>query len=44
MLEEAIEKIRKYIVVAGGDRQVTIFNLEEKLVPSLYDVEPLKEK
>jgi len=44
MLEEALEKIRKYIVVAEGDRQVTIIDLQEKLVPNLYDIEPVKEK
>ena len=42
MLEEAIGKIRKYIVVAEGDTQVTIIDLQEKLVPSLYDIEPVK--
>jgi regulator of protease activity HflC (stomatin/prohibitin superfamily) len=42
MLEEALEKIRKYIVVAEGDKQVTIIDLQEKLVPSLYDIEPVK--
>jgi regulator of protease activity HflC (stomatin/prohibitin superfamily) len=44
MLEEALEKIRKYIVVAEGDKQVTIIDLQEKLVPSLYDIGPAKEK
>jgi membrane protease subunit HflK len=44
MLEEALEKIRKYIVVAEGDKQVTIIDLQEKLVPSLYDIEPVKER
>ncbi len=42
MLEEALEKIRKYIIVAETDRQVTIIDLQEKLVPSLYDIEPVK--
>ena len=40
MLEEALEKIRKYIVVAQGDTQVTIVDLQEKLMPSLYDITP----
>jgi len=44
MLEEALEKIRKYIVVAEGDKQVTIIDLQEKLVPSLYDIGPVKEQ
>jgi regulator of protease activity HflC (stomatin/prohibitin superfamily) len=44
MLEEALEKIRKYIVVAQGDTQVTIIDLQEKLVPSLYDIEPAEKK
>lgn len=44
MMEEALEKIRKYIVVAQGDTQVTIIDLQEKLVPSLYDIEPVKER
>lgn len=44
MLEEALEKIRKYVVVAEGDRQVTIIDLQEKLMPSLYDIEPLQGK
>lgn len=44
MLEEALQKIRKYIVVAEGDKQVTVIDLQEKLVPSLYDIEPVKEK
>jgi membrane protease subunit HflK len=40
MLEEALEKIRKYIVVAQGNTQVTIVDLQEKLMPSLYDITP----
>ncbi|MCD4831958.1 MAG: hypothetical protein K8R02_09185 [Anaerohalosphaeraceae bacterium] len=39
MLEEAIGNIRKYIVATEGDTQVTIIDLQEKLVPSLYDIE-----
>lgn len=42
MLEESLAKIRKYIVVADGDSQVTIVDLQEKLMPSLYDIEPVK--
>jgi membrane protease subunit HflK len=42
MLEESLEKIRKYIVVPQGDSQVTIIDLQEKLVPSLYDIETPK--
>jgi membrane protease subunit HflK len=44
MLEESLEKIRKYIVVADGDTQVTIIDLQEKQVPSLYDIEPVQGK
>ncbi|MFA6187003.1 MAG: SPFH domain-containing protein [Phycisphaerae bacterium] len=42
MLEESLAKIRKYIVVADGDKQVTVVDLQEKLMPSLYDIEPVK--
>ncbi len=42
MLEESLEKIRKYIVVAEGDSQVTIIDLQEKLMPNLYDIEPVQ--
>ncbi|MFA5291755.1 MAG: SPFH domain-containing protein [Phycisphaerae bacterium] len=42
MLEESLEKIRKYIVVSDSDTEVTIVDLQEKLVPSLYDIEPIK--
>jgi len=39
MLEEALAKIRKYVVVAeGDDAQVYIIDLQEKLTPSLYDL------
>ena len=37
-----MEKIRKYIVVSDSDTAVTIIDLQEKLVPSLYDIEPVK--
>ena len=42
MLEETLAKIRKYIVVADGDSQVTTVDLQEKLMPNLYDIEPVK--
>ena len=39
MLEEALAKIRKYVVVAeGDDMQVYIIDLQEQLTPSLYDM------
>jgi len=39
MLEEALEKVRKYVVVAEGeDMQVYIIDLQEQLTPSLYDL------
>ncbi|MBN2511808.1 MAG: hypothetical protein JXB18_02610 [Sedimentisphaerales bacterium] len=40
MLEETLEKIRKYVVVADTkDTQVYIVDLQEKLTPSLYDMD-----
>ena len=42
MLEETLDKIRKFIVVSDSDTEVTIVDLQEKLVPSLYDTEPAK--
>jgi membrane protease subunit HflK len=40
MLEEALEKIRKYVVVADSDdEQIFIIDLKEKLTPSLYDLD-----
>ena len=42
MLEESLEKIRKYIIISGSDTEVIIVDLQEKLVPSLYDIEPVK--
>jgi regulator of protease activity HflC (stomatin/prohibitin superfamily) len=40
MLEEALETIRKFVVVADSeDAQVFIVDLQEKLMPSLYDLE-----
>jgi len=47
MLEETLEKIRKYVIVADSDdEQVFIIDLKEKLTPSLYDldIESLGEK
>ncbi len=39
MLEEALAKVRKYVVVAGDeDTQVYIIDLQESLTPSLYDM------
>jgi len=39
MLERALEKVRKYVVVAqGDDAQVYIIDLQEQLTPSLYDL------
>jgi len=39
MLEEALENIRKFVVVADeNDTQIFIVDLEEKLTPSLYDL------
>jgi len=38
--EESLEKARKYVVVADpNDTQISIFNFEEKLTPSIYDLE-----
>jgi len=39
MLEQALSKIRKYIVVADqDDMQVTIIDLQEKLTPNIYEM------
>jgi regulator of protease activity HflC (stomatin/prohibitin superfamily) len=41
MLEESLDKVRKYIIVADPkDTQVYIVDLQEKLTPSLYDMDP----
>jgi len=38
--ETSLEKVRKYVVVADpNDMQVFIINLEDKLTPSIYDLE-----
>lgn len=40
MLEDSLAKVRKYIVVADTkDTQVYIVDLQEKLTPSLYDMD-----
>ncbi|MHC4761963.1 MAG: protease modulator HflK [Planctomycetota bacterium] len=44
VLEEALDKIRKYVVVADmNDTQVFIIDLKEKLTPDLYDLVGLEE-
>jgi len=42
MLEETLDKIRKFVIVSDSDSEVTIVDLQEKLVPSLYEAEPGK--
>lgn len=43
-LEEALDGIRKYVVVAEpNDTQVTIIDLQEKLSPSLYELSGIQE-
>jgi membrane protease subunit HflK len=43
-MEAALENIRKYIVVADqNDTQVFIFDAQEKLTPSLYELSGLEE-
>jgi len=42
--EEALEKIRKFVVVADtNDTQVFMVDVQEKLTPSLYDISGLQE-
>ncbi|MGA1979285.1 MAG: SPFH domain-containing protein [Sedimentisphaerales bacterium] len=44
VLEEALDNIRKYVVVADqNDTQVFIFDAQEKLTPSLYELTGLQE-
>ena len=44
VFEEGLEKIRKFIFVAGpNDKQVFIIDLQEKLTPGLYDLGGLEE-
>ncbi len=45
MLEEALENVRKFVVVADkDDMQVFIVDVQEKLTPSLYELSGLEEK
>jgi regulator of protease activity HflC (stomatin/prohibitin superfamily) len=45
MLEEALDGVRKYVVVADqNDTQVTIIDLQEKQSPSIYDSGVIEEK
>jgi membrane protease subunit HflK len=45
VLEEGLQKIRKYVVVADtNDRQVYIVDLQEKLTPSLYELGGFEER
>ncbi len=42
--EQALQKIRKYVVVADpNDTQIFIFDAKEKLTPSLYDISGFEE-
>ncbi len=44
VLEEALENIRKFVVVADkDDNQVFIVDVQEKLTPGLYDISGLQE-
>jgi len=44
MLEEALDGVRKYVVVADqDDTQVTIIDLQENLAPSIYETGVIKE-
>ena len=44
MLEEALDGVRKYVVVADqNDTQITIIDLQEKLSPSIYDTGVIEE-
>jgi len=43
-LEESLEKVRKYVVVAdSNDTQVFTVDVQEKLTPGLYDITGLEE-
>jgi len=43
--EEALAEIRKYVVVGeNSDKQTTIIDLQEKLMPSIYDMAGIEEK
>ena len=44
MLEEALDGVRKYVVVADqNDTQVTIIDLQDKPSPSIYDTGVIEE-
>ncbi|MGD2095204.1 MAG: SPFH domain-containing protein [Phycisphaerales bacterium] len=44
MLEDALNKIRKYVVAAEpDDQQIYIIDVQEKLTPSIYDVTGIQE-
>ncbi len=44
-LEEALAKIRKYVVVADpNDSQIFIFDAQEKLTPNLYELTGIEER
>jgi len=44
VFEEALQNIRKYIVVADpNDTQIFIFDAKEKITPSLYDIGAIEE-
>ena len=44
-LEEALGNIRKYVVVGKeNDNQITVIDLQEKLTPSIYEMEGVEEK
>ncbi len=44
-LEESLEKVRKYVVVADpNDKQVIIYDVREEQTPSLYDLGVLPEE
>jgi hypothetical protein len=39
MLEQSLEDIRKYVVIADSNyTQIFIVDVQEKLMPSLYDI------
>ena len=45
MLEEALQDIRKYVVIAEpNDTQVFIIDVEDKLTPSLYELAGMDEQ
>jgi regulator of protease activity HflC (stomatin/prohibitin superfamily) len=42
-LEKVLPKIRKFIVIGDPNEHVFVFDLQEKLTPSLYELEGLQE-